>query len=588
MNPITENRGIRQLIAALRNVRIDLATGSVLVFFALNLAVIAALGFVASRSASEAMDFIHQVDSEQLNQISRADAQLNAARLTLESAASYLGSKQEALGNRELEGAKVALAAAQERFNRFVEAPKSEEAQALADEVVTNFQQIFELVEEQHQVLAEGYIEDFGFIRSELAPPTNDFQEAVAAFVAFAENSVAETVSGHSDQVASFARIGVISMVLSALFLGLIYFGLRKIVIEPLRDAVAKINYIADADLSHDLDDMGNNEIGQLFSAMKRMRHSLSDIVAEVRSGSDSIHTGAREIAAGNADLSARTEQQASSLEETATSMEQLTATVKQNAENAQQASAMANEASSTASRGGEVVNQVIGTMRDISDSSKKITEITGLIDSIAFQTNILALNASVEAARAGEQGRGFAVVAGEVRNLAGRSSEAAKEIKQLIENSVRQVQTGSTLVGEAGETMKEVVTAVRRVTDIMDEISSASREQSGGIEQVSQAVGQMDEVTQQNASLVQEAATAAASLEEQASRLEEIVSIFRLSDDGETYAKKSEERPAVAPKRQSAEAKKVNGANRSPSGVEPKPVVAATQRSAEPEWVEF
>ncbi|MWR76082.1 methyl-accepting chemotaxis protein II, partial [Escherichia coli] len=273
----------------------------------------------------------------------------------------------------------------------------------------------------------------------------------------------------------------------------------------------------------------GSNEMGQLAESLRHMQGELMRTVGDVRNGANAIYSGASEIATGNNDLSSRTEQQAASLEETAASMEQLTATVKQNAENARQASHLALSASETAQRGGKVVDNVVQTMRDISTSSQKIADIISVIDGIAFQTNILALNAAVEAARAGEQGRGFAVVAGEVRNLAQRSAQAAREIKSLIEDSVGKVDVGSTLVESAGETMAEIVSAVTRVTDIMGEIASASDEQSRGIDQVGLAVAEMDRVTQQNAALVEESAAAAAALEEQASRLTEAVAVFRI-----------------------------------------------------------
>lgn len=342
-------------------------------------------------------------------------------------------------------------------------------------------------------------------------------------------------------------------------------------IVKPLEEAVVHFERIAQNDLSGKVSDRGRNEIGKLFIAMQHMQNGLAKTVSEVRDSSGSIHIGAREIASGNADLSSRTEQQASSLQETAASMEELTATVKQNADNARQASTLANDASSTAVQGGEVVEQVITTMQGISGSSQKVADIISVIDSIAFQTNILALNASVEAARAGEQGRGFAVVASEVRNLASRSAEAAKEIKALIDASSTQVNEGSALVERAGATMREVVSSVRRVTDIMDEISAASQEQSSGIEQVNQAVAQMDEVTQQNAALVQEASSVASSLEEQAARLESVVSAFRLVE-GESSVQHA---PLSPPKHQAAL-------------VRPAPLATQSSNRADQEWEEF
>jgi methyl-accepting chemotaxis protein-1 (serine sensor receptor) len=309
--------------------------------------------------------------------------------------------------------------------------------------------------------------------------------------------------------------------------------SLRRSIGRPLDEALAQFDAIAAGDLRRELIVTSRDEMGQLLSGLAKMQASLVNTVRTVRSGSESIASATKQIAAGNIDLSSRTEEQASALQETASSMDELTGTVKQNAENARQASSLAANASDIANKGSTVVAQVVVTMGDINQSSTKIADIITIVEGIAFQTNILALNAAVEAARAGEQGRGFAVVAAEVRSLAQRSSAAAKEIKELINTSVSRVQTGTTLVGDAGRTMSEIIGAVQRVTDIMGEIAAASEEQSSGIEQVARAVTQMDEVTQQNAALVEEAAAAAQSLEDQAGALKAAVSVFQLNDSG-------------------------------------------------------
>ena len=324
-----------------------------------------------------------------------------------------------------------------------------------------------------------------------------------------------------------FIGIFVVSTIIGALALAL---WVARIVSWPLTEALMIAKRVAEGDLTADIKPMSKDETGELMAALKVMNDNLSSIVGEVRVGTNTIHTASAEIASGNLDLSSRTEQQAGSLEETASAMEQLTSTVKQNAENARQANALAESASSIAAAGGNVVSKVVSTMDEINTASHKIVDIISVIDGIAFQTNILALNAAVEAARAGEQGRGFAVVASEVRSLAQRSSSAAKEIKVLIDNSVGKVDEGSKLVAEAGATMHEVVTSVRRVTDIVGEISSATLEQSAGLEEVNRAITQMDEVTQQNAALVEQAAATAQSLQEQAAKLAHSVDIFKLN----------------------------------------------------------
>ncbi|MDI6957366.1 methyl-accepting chemotaxis protein [Pantoea sp. Pa-EAmG] len=386
-----------------------------------------------------------------------------------------------------------------------------------------------------------------------VAPTQSGFLENYTQWRADQDRLTAAGVAANS---AAYEHMMWLLGLVLALVVGVIvlcWFGLRKVLIKPLNDSIQHIEHIAQGDLTQTITVEGRNEMSQLASKLQEMQQALVRTVSNVRDGSDAIFTGASEISAGNNDLSARTEQQAASLEQTAASMEQLTATVKQNAENARQASQLALSASETAQKGGEVVEGVVRTMHDIAGSSKKIADITSVIDGIAFQTNILALNAAVEAARAGEQGRGFAVVAGEVRNLAQRSAQAAKEIKGLIEDSVRRVDSGSQLVGTAGNTMGEIVNAVTRVTDIMGEIASASDEQSRGIDQVGQAVTEMDRVTQQNASLVEESAAAAASLEEQASRLSQSVAVFRIPRGAQPASSTGVRHPQIAPPQASA-----------------------------------
>ncbi|EMG0295060.1 Tar ligand binding domain-containing protein, partial [Salmonella enterica] len=342
-----------------------------------------------------------------------------------------------------------------------------------------------------------------------------------------------------SEQAYQRTRLGMMFMIGAftlALVLTLMTFmALRRTVIRPLQQSASRIERIAAGDLTMADEPTGRSEIGRLSHHLQQMQHALQQTVGAVRQGAEEIYRGTSEITAGNTDLSSRTEQQAAAIEQTAASMEQLTATVKQNADNAHHASKLAEDASGKASRGGQMVSGVVQTMGNISTSSKKISEITAVINSIAFQTNILALNAAVEAARAGEQGRGFAVVASEVRTLASRSAQAAKEIEGLIGASVSLIEQGSEEVIAAGSTMNEIVDAVKRVTDIMLDIAAASDEQSRGIVQVSQAISEMDKVTQQNASLVEEASAAAASLEEQAARLTQAVDAFHLQDTGAT-----------------------------------------------------
>jgi methyl-accepting chemotaxis protein len=365
-------------------------------------------------------------------------------------------------------------------------------------------------------------------LMKEVVPAANRWQAALGEMIDFQADLNKKSAARAQDDYRS-AKLLLLSIGALAVMLGVTvaWLSTRSITV-PISQALAIAKTVAAGDLTSQIEVNSTDETGQLLQALKDMNNSLVNIVGQVRT--DTIATASGQIASGNLDLSSRTEQQASSLEETASSMEELTSTVKQNADNARQANQLAISASEVAVKGGAVVAQVVDTMGSINASSKKIVDIIGVIDGIAFQTNILALNAAVEAARAGEQGRGFAVVASEVRNLAQRSAAAAKEIKTLIGDSVEKVDIGTRLVDQAGSTMQTIVNSIKSVTDIMGEITAASQEQTSGIEQINQAITQMDEVTQQNASLVEEAAAAAAALEDQAGSLTQVVSMFKIA----------------------------------------------------------
>ncbi|MBK4738421.1 methyl-accepting chemotaxis protein [Noviherbaspirillum pedocola] len=425
-------------------------------------------------------------------------------------------------------------------------------------------------------------------LASKMNPAMDSYNQSVLDVVNYQHRVFSEEQTA-ADAMSESGRnlliiIGVVALAAGAALAWL----LSRSIVRPISYAVSVARTVAAGDLSKDIRVQSKDEAGELMQALKDMNDSLAKIVAEVRAGTETIATGSAQVAAGSQDLSARTEQQASSLEETASSMEELTSTVKQNAENARQANVLAGTASEVASKGGEVIGQVVGTMGEIHASANKIVDIISVIDGIAFQTNILALNAAVEAARAGEQGRGFAVVASEVRTLAQRSANAAKEIKSLIDDSVEKVEAGSQLVNSAGTTMNEIVESVRRVTDIMAEISSASAEQTAGIDQINQAVTQMDSVTQQNAALVEEAAAASESMQHQAASLANTVSIFRLANSHVATALTTPRSKHVAKQPPRAIVTTGNTTLSAPRRREPTSTAIARNAAASGDWEEF
>ncbi len=489
------------------------------------------LSYSAFRSDNHNLDII-TLGSQQRDSLSLSWVSLLQARNTLNRAGTRAALKlpQEQV-NELMSSARSSLQKADLYFNQFMAVERSSEQQNQQTATTkASYERLRGALRELIGFLEKGELQAF------MDQPTQKTQDLFEAdFVQYlqlvnGDISEARDANQFSFTLAGLMLAGAVLMLI--VVTGSAMWWLRTMLVQPLNQIRSHFERIAAGDLATPIQVYGRNEISMLFASLQRTQQSLIGTVGAVRDGAESILIGLQEIAEGNNDLSSRTEQQAASLEETAASMEQLTATVKQNADNARQASQLARDASATAAKGGELAGDVVTTMHDIANSSQKIGAITSVIDGIAFQTNILALNAAVEAARAGEQGRGFAVVAGEVRNLASSSAQAAKEIKVLIDESVSRVKHGSVLVENSGATMQDIVRSVTRVTDIMGEIASASDEQSRGIEQVTQAVTQMDQVTQQNAALVEESASAATALEEQAITLADAVAVFRLADD--------------------------------------------------------
>ncbi|GGI54024.1 methyl-accepting chemotaxis protein [Oxalicibacterium solurbis] len=516
----------------LKNVSIKLRLLLTMGFMGIMLIVGGAMGVIGLQTSNTTMQHMYMNELPSSDAINVMLTRLLQARAAINRVAME---PNDPNAEAQLKRAENFYAESDASWNKYLALPvESEEEGRLAKEV-TEKRELY--LKDGNQALIgalrAGRVEEAtSILMTKMSPLYQNLSKSANALIDLQTKNAAAGYENSQHLFSLFRTAAIGGVLFGLLAVAISAFFLIRAINRPLEEMLQHFDAIASGDLTTKIEIKSNDEMGRLMRGLQLMQQRLTETVALVREGSVSIGTATTQIAAGNMDLSSRTEQQAASLEETASSMEELTSTVKQNEDNARQANQMAISASEVAARGGSVVSEVVDTMGSIDASAKKIVDIIGVIDGIAFQTNILALNAAVEAARAGEQGRGFAVVASEVRSLAQRSASAAKEIKTLIDDSVHKVDAGSKLVAQAGVTMKEVVDSVKHVTDIMGEILAASQEQSAGIEQVNTAISQMDQVTQQNAALVEEAAAAASSLEEQAAKLSATVSVFKVGND--------------------------------------------------------
>ncbi|WP_163576463.1 methyl-accepting chemotaxis protein [Halomonas faecis] len=568
----------------MKHLSIKWSLTAALAVLVLMIGLISGLSFYSSSTSQRALHELEKTNIQLANQANRAQVNVLRAQTHLDRYASLSTQGNSEKGRENQELAKEALAAARERFAAFREvdvAPDDPRAPYVA------------AIDEAFEAYVNDGLEPlldetpFRIMRSqeELAELGIALDTAMREFIDDSESHGRTVI----DEVTGVSRIiGIIDVTLlvaALLAVLVIRYGMMRVVVTPLRRAVDHFERIAGGDLTERIEDRGRNEIGQLYRGLASMQDKLKGLVVSLRDSSDNVFTGAGEIASGSQDLSSRTEQQASALQQTASSMEEMASTVRTNSETAQEADKLATSASQTAEAGGQEVERTVQVMREIAASANRVNEIIGVIDSIAFQTNILALNASVEAARAGEHGRGFAVVAEEVRKLASRSAESAKEIRGLIEATTSQVTSGAEQAERSGTTIGETVESIRQVTALMSEISTATREQNGGIEQINSALTEMDSVTQQNASLVQQTSAAAASLEEQAKHLAGLIATFRI-DDREAPAAQPAARLTHRPSDSSSHQDDHASASRE---VDPKPQPRHKKPAEDvEEWTEF
>lgn len=490
------------------------------------------LGLFAAQSGNHSFARVDKEVLPGLVALNESSELLLRARLDLRLYESLMSNGSQDAATVALKRAKGKIDGASEKWQEYLTYPQAEQEKAISAEMASKRESLMTtFITPALAALEAGNLDEYRQRAGKSTVLYADFDAASKKLVQFKRQNIDDAYTASNASINRMEIMLTVAIALALVLALLSWLVMTHLVVKPLNQAIGVFDRIAQGDLRARFEMQGKNEIAQLFGAAQRMRDGLENMVRVVRNGTDAIGIGVGEIASGNIDLSSRTEQQAASLDETASSMEQILSTVSNNEDNTRKANDLAQKASASASRGGGVVSEVVDTMRTIQRSSAKISDIVGVIDGIAFQTNLLALNAAVEAARAGEQGKGFAVVATEVRTLAQRSATAAKEIGSMIDNSLTSIQQGAGLVEVAGKTMTEVLDDVRKVADIMDEIMMASGEQSRGISQINIAINQMDGVTQQNAGLVAEVATAAGSLQEQVSHLQHAIASFQLDD---------------------------------------------------------